>query len=135
MPEGTVSDINLNIYRGRLAAIRKTKGRFWTVASPGGERRGLGWWRQHIPWTRMGIILAMCLSLKAMLILTIGEPEYRAKLASYADPSPGERIGLFVMQPDIFSLRLHDMARPYLVRQDCRDITKRLRDGPAQPLC
>ena len=63
-----------------------------------------------IPWHALRILLVMGLAIKALLILKIGEDRYRARLAAYRGQELGERIGLFVMQPDPLSLRLRDMV-------------------------
>jgi hypothetical protein len=89
----------------------------------------------HLPWTLMLTIAAVFLSLKALMIVRIGEHEYRAKLNSYPEPSLSEQVVLALLEPDRFSLRLHDFAQPYLVAQHCRDITKKPRVGDTRPLC
>ncbi len=127
------ADIDIYTLRQRLLAAQKTQRPLWPVTGPASAKRS--WRRPKLPWAMLLTIASLFLSLKAALILEIGEHEYRAKLAGYADPSFGQKIGLMVMQPDIVSLRIHDMAYPYVVRQDCRDITKRLRGDAGQPLC
>ena len=77
-----------------------------------------------IPWHALRLLLVMGLAIKALLILQIGEDHYRARLAAYRGQDMGERIGLFVMQPDPFSLRLRDMLA---------DRLKAPQAGPAPP--
>jgi hypothetical protein len=89
----------------------------------------------RMPWILLLTIAGLFLSLKALMLVRIGEHEYRAKLASYVDPDLAHRVAIAVLEPDVISLRLHDLATPYLVRSDCRDITKRPRPGKTQPLC
>lgn len=131
-----MTDIDLNSFRHRIRAAQQKADQNWKVhgpAYPSATRRHLR--LPRLPWILILTVAALFLSFKALMMIRIGEHEYRAKLASFADPDNGEKIALTVLEPDQFSLWLHDVARPYLERTDCRQITKRPRGDAAQPLC
>jgi len=72
----------------------------------------------RLPWILFLTIAGLFLSLKALMLVRIGEQDYRAKLASYVEPDFAHRVAIAVLEPDVISLRLYDLATPYLDRAD-----------------
>ncbi|NOX74360.1 MAG: hypothetical protein GXP03_12330 [Alphaproteobacteria bacterium] len=62
------------------------------------------------------LVLAMIFGMKAMIVLEVGEYEYNKRLGQYYDPSMGEKIGLYVMKADPFTMTLYDLAAPVFAR-------------------
>ena len=113
-----VSDNNVEEFRRKLKAYRKTAGRLPIQTSLGPvyepypkPRRSLF---ARIPWGSLVLILMLGLCLKAFVVLRIGEDQIRQRLAAYQEPGLGEKIGLLVMTPDLVTRALSFYARPVI---------------------
>jgi len=101
-----MAETNLQEFRKRIVAVdRENAGGRWKKSGTF-HRIALAWRVIRLPW-RLGLKLAgVLIVIKALLLLDLGEAAYRQKLAAYRDPTPGQRLGLAVMQPDRLSLGL-----------------------------
>ncbi len=103
-----MAETNIDEFKKRMRAAEKkqARGRVLSNLKPGGAG-GI-----HIPWMAFVTVVALLFLLKAFIVLRIGENGYRAQIASYQDPALGQKIGLFVMDPDPVTLRLRDFVKP-----------------------
>jgi hypothetical protein len=104
-------------FRQRVAAMQK-KGRKkarprFNVSGPDTVPRKIGY---HFPWSVLGVVLALALAMKVMILIEYGEDRYRWRLSGYTEPDFGEKIGVFVMQLDPITLQIRDFALKAVAR-------------------
>ncbi len=105
-----MTDANIEEFRKRLIKLEKKQkrrrflGRL-TPGKSGGPR---------VPWSAFLTVALIFFLLKAFIVLSIGESQYRDQLASYDDPALGQRVGIFIMNPDPITLKIHDLAKPVI---------------------
>jgi len=114
-----MSETNIEEYRKRLKAYRKsggrTKGRM--IVGPGGaKRRGwaIGNPLRHLPWSWVILLAALAIALKSFVILRIGEPQVERRLSRMDDSQISTQIGVFIMKPGPVSRQLGAWAKPLI---------------------
>jgi len=103
-------DRNIEEFRRRVQAAHKKskhiKNRKITTTT---RRKGFAF-----PWMTVINIVVVLFLLKAFVVIRIGEKDYRAQLASYVDPAPGQKIGIFLMSPDPVTMKVRTFLAPII---------------------
>ncbi len=115
-----MTEINIREYRARIDLLRDKRRKsplshFWSLVAL--VLRVMAMMR--FPKGALYVAFLLLTLMKVIIVLQIGEDQYRARLASYHNPTLSERIAVFMMTPDGFTLKLRDLARPVIGSGHC----------------
>jgi hypothetical protein len=65
----------------------------------------------RILWSLINRALLFAILLKVIILIQVGEREYRTVLSQFRDPSFSEEIGLTVMELDPLTLQIRDFIK------------------------